>query len=291
MPDEAFEFASEVDGMPITGYRWGAAGEAWAAVVIAHGAAEHALRYERFARAAGAAGIEVWAPDHRGHGKSAGPEGLGDFGGGGWDALVADIGQVIRLARKRRPGLPVVLLGHSMGAAAAQQFAPDGSEAMDALILSGSTAREAPPEGEAPPPFEPNKAFEPARTAYEWLSRDADEVDKYIADPLCGFETQGSRRGRSRANPFVLADAERLRRIRSELPVLLVAGDADPVNNRLEGLRLLETRWREAGVRRIDTRYYAGGRHEMLNETNRDEVTADIIGWIRDVISPGQESG
>ncbi len=284
MPDETFQFASEVDGMPITVYRWGAADGPTVALVIAHGAAEHALRYERFARAIGAEGIETWAPDHRGHGRSAGPEGLGDFGEGGWDGLVADIGQVVRMVRERRPGVPVVLLGHSMGAAAAQQFAPEGSGMIDALVLSGSTAREAPKEGEAAPAFEPNKAFEPARTPYEWLSRDAAEVDKYIADPLCGFETQGSRRGRSRANPFVLADAERLRRLRSDLPVLLVAGDADPINNRLEGLHLLEARWRDAGVRSIDTRYYVGGRHEMLNETNRDEVTADIVEWLRSAV-------
>ena len=285
MPDETFQFTSEVDGLPITGYRWDAGDSPAVALVVAHGAAEHALRYERFARAIGSEGIETWAPDHRGHGKSAGPEGLGDFGEGGWDALVADIGQVIRLVRERRPGIPVVLLGHSMGAAAAQQFAPDGSGTIDALILSGSTAREVPKEGEVAAAFEPNKAFEPARTPYEWLSRDAAEVDKYIADPLCGFETQGSRRGRSRANPFVLADGERLRQIRSDLPVLLVAGDADPINNQLEGLRLLEARWREAGVLGIDTRYYAGGRHEMLNETNRDEVTVDIVRWVRDVAS------
>ena len=284
MPDETFQFASEVDGMPITAYRWSAATVPTVALVVAHGAAEHALRYGRFARAIGAEGLETWAPDHRGHGRSAGPEGLGDFGEGGWDALVADIVQVVRIVRERRPGVPVVLLGHSMGAAAAQQFAPDGSETIGALILSGSTAREAPKDGEPAPAFEPNKAFEPARTPYEWLSRDAAEVDKYIADPLCGFETQGSRRGRSRANPFVLADSKRLRRIRSDLPVLLVAGDADPINNRLEGLRLLESRWREAGVARIDTRYYAGGRPEMLNETNRDEVTADIVAWIRETV-------
>jgi alpha-beta hydrolase superfamily lysophospholipase len=265
--------------MPIQGYRWPVEA-ARAVVVVAHGAAEHAMRYERFARALNAADIEMWAADHRGHGQSAGPEGLGDFGEGGWDGLVADIGDLIEIARGERPGLPVVLLGHSMGAAAAQQFAPDGSGQIDALILSGSTAREIPGEGEAPPPFEPNKPFEPARTPYDWLSRDEAEVDKYIADPMCGFEAQTVRRPAFRANPFTLADPERLRQIRGDLPVLLVAGDADPINSNLEGLRLLERRWREAGVQRIDTLFYEGGRHEMLNETNRDEVTTDIVAWL-----------
>lgn len=279
MPDRSFRFHSAVDGMSIQAYVWTSASPR-TVVVIAHGAAEHALRYDRFARALNEAGIEAWAPDHRGHGQSAGPEGLGDFGEGGWDALVADIGQIVGMAREARPGVPVVLLGHSMGAAAAQQFAPDGSQAIDALVLSGSTAREVPKEGEAPPPFEPNKPFEPARTPYDWLSRDEAEVDKYIADPMCGFETQTARRPAIRANPFTLADPARLRQIRNDLPVLLVAGDADPINNHLEGLHLLESRWRGAGVQQIDTLYYPGGRHEMLNETNRDEVTADIIAWL-----------
>lgn len=185
MPDRMFRFASAVDGLPIQAYAWETT-DPRAVVVVAHGAAEHALRYHRFARALNVAGIDVWAQDHRGHGQSAGPEGLGDFGDGGWDALVADIGQLIGIAQRERPAAPMVLLGHSMGAAAAQQFAPDGSDGIDALVLSGSTAREAPKAGEVPPAFEPNKPFEPARTPYDWLSRDETEVDKYIADPFAG---------------------------------------------------------------------------------------------------------
>ena len=283
MPTTTSHFVSAADGMAIQSYRWDVPSPR-AVVVIAHGAAEHALRYDRFARALNAAQFAVWAMDHRGHGQSPGPEGLGDFGPGGWDALVADIGQLIELAGEAHPGLPVVLFGHSMGSAAAQQYAPEGSARIAALILSGSTSWEAPKQGEAPPAFAPNAAFEPARTPYDWLSRDTAEVDKYIADPLCGFESQGARRGRSRADPAALSDETRLRRIGSSLPCLLVAGDADPINRNLVGLNRLEERWRAAGVLRIDTLYYAGGRHEMLNETNRDEVTADIIAWLRGVL-------
>jgi alpha-beta hydrolase superfamily lysophospholipase len=280
MPDETLHVRSDVDGFDLTVYRWRAAAPR-AVVVIAHGAAEHALRYERFAWALNAAGFDTWAQDHRGHGASPGPDGLGDFGEGGWDALVADIGQVIGLAKAAKPGLPVVLFGHSMGASAAQQFAPDGSTAIDALVLSGSTMREVPPPGSPPPVFEPNKPFEPARTPYDWLSRDEAEVDKYVADPFCGFEIWGEgRRTTNRADPAKLADPGRLARIRPDLPVLLLAGDADPINRNLEGLKLLEDTWRAAGVQRIDRLFYAGGRHEMLNETNRDEVTADVIAWL-----------
>ncbi len=241
MPDATFTFASSADALTITAYRWETAAPK-AVVVISHGAAEHALRYERFARALNAAGYAVWAPDHRAHGASPGPEGLGDFGAGGWDALVSDIHQLVGLAKAAHPGLPAILFGHSMGAAAAQQFAPEGSRDIDALILSGSTARDVPKPGEQPPAFAPNAPFEPARTQYDWLSRDEAEVDKYVADPLCGFEMVRLRG--NRADPFRLADPEVLRQIRPDLPVLFVAGDADPINRNLEGLHLLEQRWR-----------------------------------------------
>lgn len=275
--DRQWTFSSAVDGFPITVHGWETP-RPKAIVVISHGAAEHALRYDRFARALNAADYAVWAPDQRGHGASPGPNGLGDFGNGGWDGLVADIGQLIAQARTDTPALPVILFGHSMGAAACRHFAPLGSDAIDALILSGTGVREPLREGETPP--NQNAAFEPGRTGYEWLSRDEAEVDKYVADPLCGFEKQQVKVAGSRANLSVLADPEQHRKIRGDLPVLLVAGDADPINRNLEGLHTLERWWRTAGVKTIDRLYYEGGRHEMLNEVNRDEVMRDIIRWI-----------
>ena len=268
-----FEYASRVDGWKIHAYRW-PCDAARGVVVISHGMAEHALRYARFAATLNAAGYDAWAMDHRAHGRTLGPDGFGDFGEGGFDALVDDIDQLIEIAAAERPGLPIVLFGHSMGAGAAQQFAPRGSGKIAALILSGTTLRH---PDEPIVPF--NDAFEPARTAYDWLSRDEAEVDKYIADPLCGFEGQTVKNGFKR-NDRRRVDPDRLERIRADLPVLLVAGDADPVNRGLKGIEYLEQKWREAGVQRIDRQIYAGGRHEMLNEINRDEVTRNIIEWI-----------
>jgi alpha-beta hydrolase superfamily lysophospholipase len=272
------QFISSVDGLPIRFYEWTTPSPK-AIVVISHGAAEHALRYDRFARALNAENFVVLAADQRGHGASPGPQGLGDFGAGDWDGLVADIGQMIALARATFPNLPLVLFGHSMGAAACRHFAPLGSDTIDALVLSGTGVREPAKDGEPSPNW--NAAFEPGRTGYEWLSRDEAEVDKYIADPLCGFEKQQVKVAGSRANLSVLADPEQHRKIRPDLPVLFVAGDADPINRNLDGLHTLERWWRTAGVRQIDKLYYKDGRHEMLNETNRDDVTRDIIGWIR----------
>jgi alpha-beta hydrolase superfamily lysophospholipase len=279
--DRTWTFVSAVDGLPITAYGWNTPSPK-AVVVISHGAAEHALRYVRFARALNAAGFAVLAPDQRGHGASAGPRGLGDFGAGGWDGLVADIGQLIADTRKEHRSLPIVLFGHSMGAAACRHFAPLGSDTIDALILSGTGVRTPPKEGDPRPNW--NASFEPGRTGYEWLSRDDAEVDKYVADPLCGFDKQTVKMGATLINHAVLADPAQHRKIRPDLPVLFVAGDADPINRKLEGLNTLERWWRDAGVRQIDKLYYRDGRHEMLNETNRDEVTRDIAAWIHTTV-------
>ncbi len=271
---QELQYRSRIDGWTIRAYRWPVPAE-HGVVVISHGMAEHALRYGRFASALNRAGFDVWAMDHRAHGRTLGPHGLGDFGEGGWDALVDDVDQLVEMAAEADGKVPLALFGHSMGAAAAQQYAPLGSHKLAALVLSGSTLRK--PGDTAPPP---NAAFEPARTSYDWLSRDDAEVDRYIEDPLCGFEAQQIRNGFDRADPRRV-DPERLRAIRPGLPVLLVAGDADPINRNLEGIHFLERRWREAGVRHIDRQIYPGGRHEMLNEINREEVTANVIHWLQ----------
>lgn len=280
-----FDLTSEADGLTLRGYRWSPAGDPRGAVAISHGAAEHSLRYGRVAAALNVAGIEVWSIDQRGHGQSSGPNGLGDYGEPGWNGLVADLGQFVDYVRAERPAIPVGLFGHSLGSFAAQQYLLDHSDGIDFLVLSGSRAFEPPAPGATPEAFTPNAAFEPARTPYDWLSRDEAEVDAYIADPLCGFETQIGRRESSALDPGRLADPEAFRNVRADLPVLFLAGDQDPINRGMAGLHLLEERLRAAGVTRLDTQYYEGGRHEMLNETNRDEVTANLVGWIDGLLS------
>lgn len=283
MHDHEFQLTSAADGLPLRAYAW-LAGQPRAVVAVSHGAAEHARRYDRFARALNAAGFATYALDHRGHGGSPGPSGLGDFGGGGWNALVDDLAQLIAHARAQHPALGLALFAHSMGSFAAQQLCFDRSASIDALVLSGSTAWEPRMKGTARPRFEPNVAFEPARTPYDWLSRDPLEVDKYIADPLCGFETQSGRASGTWIDWKRINDPLGPRGIRSDLPVLLVAGDQDPLNRKLEGLQLLQQRWQNAGVARIESRFYPGGRHEMLNEINRDAVVDDVVTWLRDAL-------
>jgi len=269
----SLSYTSRIDQWLIKAYQWPVEA-ARGVVIISHGLAEHAKRYDRLALDLNSAGYEVYAMDHRAHGETLGPLGFGDYGEGGWDALIDDVDQLVDYCRNKNPGKPLFLLGHSMGAAAAQQYAPIGSEKLDGLILSGSTLRN---PGDAIPEY--NAEFEPVRTNYDWLSRDEAEVDKYLEDPLCGFEGQTIRNGMDRTDPRRV-DPARLKTIRPDLPVLLIAGDADPVNQRLKGIDYLEACWAEAGVANIDRQIYPGGRHEMFNETNRNEVTRNMIDWL-----------
>lgn len=276
-----------LDGVSLAAWRWPAV-RPRAIVQIAHGMGEHALRYAPLAARLVAAGYAVYANDHRGHGATAPDAGsLGDFGPGGFDAVVSDLGVVAAAAREEHPGLPLVLLGHSMGSFAAQYFALDRSADIEGLVLSGSSALDMLAASLADPAAVKldnafNAPFEPARTPFDWLSRDAAEVDKYIADPLCGFTV------RPEGLATIFADAARTvapASIRSGLPILLLAGEDDPLNGKLALLDLLAGRYREAGVRDVETQFYPGGRHEMFNETNRDEVIANLIAWLNRITS------
>jgi alpha-beta hydrolase superfamily lysophospholipase len=269
--------------------RWSGPGPARAVAQIVHGMGEHSARYRRLGEALVGEGYRVYAHDQRGHGETAAsPTELGELGEDGWNQLVADVGRVGAHARAEQPGLPRVVIGHSMGSFALQQYLLDASDELDAAVLSGSSSldqleadREA--GGEiALDAF--NAPFEPSRTSFDWLSRDPDEVDRYVADPFCGFGLKGASAALLSAAAEGLADPRALRAIRSDLPLYVFAGDADPINARLAELHLLVSRYREAGLSRVTTRFYAGGRHEMLNEINREEVTRDLLDWLRSVL-------
>jgi alpha-beta hydrolase superfamily lysophospholipase len=286
MRREDFSFTSE-DGTEIAYYRWRAEGKASGIVQIAHGMGEHAFRYEHVAEAVNQAGYHVFANDHRGHGRSApNRESLGDFGTGGWNGLVADMVTLTRLARTREGRLPLVLLGHSMGSFAAQQYVLDNSAAIAGLVLSGSAAIDKLP---IDPSREAdltafNAAFEPARTQQDWLSRDPAAVDAYEADSLCGFGVNKRAMESMAASAARLADTAALAQIRKDLPIYIFAGDKDPVNHNLGWLKPVAERYRAAGITNVSEKYYPDGRHEMLNETNRDEVLRDLVTWLKKTI-------
>jgi len=295
MPSSTFSYTS-ADGTEIAAYRWdpdGPPGALRAAVQLSHGMGEHARRYEHVARALNDAGFVVYAQDHRGHGASADPAALGDLGNGSWAGLVDDIGLLSAHIRAEHPGLPLILLGHSMGSFAVQQYLLDHSDAADGVVLTGTAAidlLEGALDLDQPIDLSAfNAPFQPARTDYDWLSRDEAMVDAYVADPRCGFGIDtgsgkamfaGARRG---------ADPAQVAAIRPDLPLYIAAGEADPVNGGLALLTPLADRYQAAGLAGVTVRTYPGARHEILNETNRDQVIADLIAWI-DRVAAGTSS-
>jgi len=289
------------DGHVISVSNWlPESGEAPRAVIqICHGLGEHATRYERFAKVCNNSGFAVVAHDHRGHGAAANPAGHYEDHAG-WDKIVADAILVNQQATKQFPGVPIVLLGHSMGSYIAQSFVMRHPAATSMLILSASTFANrfelraantlssilALFGGQTKSAFLNNtgfsafnKAFEPARTELDWLSRDEAEVDRYLADPLCGGLFTNQLWRDLTGGLLEITSANAVAAIPPEMPILIMGGQDDPVGGET-GMTTLADVYRQTGHADITLQIYAGGRHEMLNETNRDEVTADIISWI-----------
>ncbi|MEW1654917.1 alpha/beta hydrolase [Streptomyces sp. NPDC093707] len=291
------------DGARIATYTWlPETGTPRALVQIAHGAAEHARRYDRFARFLTGHGYAVIASDHRGHGATApSTGGRGVAGDDAWRAVVGDLKGIGDHAAAAHPGLSLVLLGHSMGAMLARDYAQEYGADLAGLILTGAfrtlpgldiDAAAAELEAESatrgrahPSAFLPrtfgsfNDAFA-HRTGFEWLSRDTAEVDRYAADDDCGFPFSAGL-----ALDWVRAirkinDPAHLARIPRGLPVHVAVGDQDPCHQRMTLVHELLEDFRYLGTRDLTWRAYPDARHEILNETNRDEVQDDLLTWL-----------
>ena len=287
IPFAEFRFTSS-DGLRIACDRWDSRGPARGVVQIAHGMGEHIGRYVGLIEVLVSAGLTVYGNDHRGHGRTAPSSAqFGDFGTGGFDLLVEDMVLLTRIAREETPALPLILLGHSMGSFAAQQYVLDHSEEIDGLILSGSGALDGLARLASSAPAGKNilnAFFEPARTPFDWLSRDSAVVDAFINDPLCFAELQPAAFASFLAAADRLSDPISLHNIRDDLSIYLFSGSEDPVGQQLEGVELLMYRYRRAGIYDISHDFYPGGRHEMLNEINRGEVRAHLLAWITAVL-------
>ncbi len=284
MPTSA-TFPSPADGLAITTTTWDdVTGEPVGVVQLVHGLAEHGPRYDRFARALVAAGFVVVAADTRGHGSSVSADvPLGSFGAPGAAGFLADVAAHARVLAQRYPDLPLFAFAHSLGSMGMQSVLLDEPVRYAGVVLSGSTTLDGLGQVLAGLPADQpglaafNAGFEP-RTGFEWLSRDPAEVDAYMADPLCGFPTEDAIIG------GLLATAERTADpsgIRADLPLLLVSGDRDPVGGPGgANVTALADRYRAAGITDLTVTLYPGARHELVNETNRDEVTADVVAWL-----------
>lgn len=276
---------------------WAPAASPRAAVQILHGMAEHIGRYERMAKALSAQGFLVAGRNHRGHGQGA--ERLGCFADrDGWDAILNDAREVSLDIKKRYPGTPFFVLGHSMGSFLAREYAMRYGNEMQGLILSGTGFYGRPlcAAGRLMAKLSPkkkpagfvnniafagnNKPFAPGRTGFEWLSRDENEVDKYVADPLCGFCFTGSAFADFFGGLLALTDESRLQSMPKDLPVYFMSGDHDPVGQMGAGVKKVAEQFRRAGMKDVTVKLYPGARHELFNEINRDEVTADLAAWL-----------
>ena len=282
-----FRFTSR-DGLPIACFRWDARGPLRGVVQIAHGMGEHLGRYAELIAVLQEDGLVVYGHDHRGHGRTArSPAEFGDYGEGGFDLLVEDIAELTRIAKEENPSQPFLILGHSMGSFAMQQYVLEHSYLIDGLILSGSGVLDGMVRlvNSSPQNYNFfNAAFEPARTPFDWLSRDTAVVDAFMKDPLCFPVLKPASAASFLAASTRLADQALLSEIRHDLPVYLFSGSEDPVGERLAGVRTLMERYHSAGICDISFDFYDGGRHEMLNEINRGQVRTNLLVWISDVL-------
>ncbi|SDH44913.1 alpha/beta hydrolase [Pseudomonas abietaniphila] len=285
--------------MPLTSPR--------AVVMLSHGMAEHSGRYARLGAALTDAGFALYAHDQRGHGRTAANGVLGHYADrDGWNTVVGDLASLSASIGQRHPDVPVFLLGHSMGSYIAQAYLLHHSASVQGAVLSGSNfqpvslyrsaaviarlerwrqgarGRSAIIEFLSFGSF--NKAFKPVRTPFDWLSRDQEEVDKYVNDPLCGFRCTNQFWLDMLGGLQQISKKSNLAQIDKSLPLLIIGGECDPVS---EGKRLkdLAGALTDTDHALVTLKLYPQARHEILNETNREEVTHDLLAWLEQALS------
>ena len=291
------------DGHKIHLQAWLPEGEPVGVIQLLHGLGEHIGRYERFAATAVGRGYAVFGHDHRGHGASEGERGY-FADDNGWHKVVEDVLIVNDHVRGTHATKPVIMLGHSMGSFIAQTFAMHYGARLQGLLLSGSSW---PPRiqtvaGRLLAKLESfrlgkrgnsglvnalgfgafNRPFRPVRTEMDWLSRDEAEVDRYLADPLCGGPFTSGLWLDFLGGLYELGSDHSLARVPADLPILITGGGDDPVGGE-KGMTRLAMHYMQTLHQRVKLKIYPEGRHEMLNEVNREEVTADWLAWIDQV--------
>ncbi len=304
MGQETFKFKSLQK--EIFAYRWlpqkGA--RIKAVVQVAHGMAEHASRYRAFGQEMARKGIAVYASDLRGHGRTAGHiDNVGYFAGSnGWNLVLGDIHNFTQMIKKDHPGIPFFLFGHSMGSLLVRNYCFLYGKEIDGIILSGNSGdpgilkylgvlisrfeilfkgRRAKSPILYKLTFEAyNKAFSPGRTGFDWLSRDNKIVDEYIGDPFCGGVFSAGFFLDLSHGVFAVNDPKNINRTPGDLPIFLLSGEFDAVSNMSKDIEKICAQYSRAQVKDISYKIYPGARHELLNETNKEEVYRDIINWI-----------
>lgn len=268
-------------GVEIVFYEWPVA-EPKAVIQLAHGLGEHARRYDHMAAVLNRAGFSVYADDHRGHGQTGLKQlekkqikRLGNLGPGGMLATYKQVADFSNLIKTENPSKKLILLGHSWGSFIAQKIVNNSSSNYDALVLSGSALTM--PGYLATGDF--NKAWkkQPGATGYEWLSRDVEIQKKFVADPLT-FLAQAMQ-------VFGVANSLKLfgtpsKEIRSDLPILVQVGEADPIGGERSNKALVQAYRKNAQIEDIELFVYHDCRHEIYNELNKEAIIEDLVSWI-----------
>ena len=282
------------------------ADNAIATVHINHGMAEHSLRYQPFAQYLNALGFSVYAQDHRGHGFTKEEDEKGWFSEhGGWRTVADDAWLVDKAITLEYPSLPHILFGHSMGSFVARTCLSEHSSAYSAAVICGTGAsqgivgkvgkriaehRARKYGSKLPDAFMQRLAFGsyvkhfPGEGETGWLSKDKEEVRKYDEDPLCGFICSSQFYADLIEGSFTANDIKRARMIRKDIPVLIVSGTDDPVGDYGKGVEKVYRMYRKAGLENVTLHLFEGDRHEILNETDRDNVMKVISDFMVSVL-------
>lgn len=269
----------DAHGVTIAYYVWAAANPR-GIVQIAHGVGEYALRYEELAQNLVRAGYSVYADDHRGHGRTGlgqwgeGSGMLGHLGQGGLRATIAAIRQLSAIARGENHGLPLVLLGHSWGSLMAQTILNRHADDYDGAVLTGTAYRV---PGSMNGGDLNKRHAHLGTTGFEWLSRDPEVAKRMAVDPLAVQATV--------LKLFGLRDSLRLfgrpaKRLPKDVPLLIQVGSDDPLGGTVSAERLAHAYLNRSHLSDVELIVYDGARHEVFNETNRAEVTADLVAWL-----------
>jgi alpha-beta hydrolase superfamily lysophospholipase len=274
------------------------------AIQISHGMAEHSGRYKEFAEFMTNNGFVVYANDHRGHGKTAGN--INNVGfideNEGWQLVVDDILQLSNIIKEENPKLPIFLLGHSFGSIVARAFLAKYGNTYKGIILSGTTGSDgllvsagkfiASMQGffkgknkksqllNSMTFKDYNKKFQPAKTEFDWLSRDHERNLDYINDPYCGGVFTNRFFFDMLDMISFINKKSSMQNVPTNIPLLFISGEMDPVGEFGKGVKKVYNKYKNHGVKDIELKLYKDGRHESLNEINRQEVFNDILNWL-----------
>ncbi|CAN5389838.1 alpha/beta hydrolase [soil metagenome] len=277
-------FFTDAHGVKIYYYRW-LAPKPKAVLQLTHGLGDHALRYEQVAQDLTAAGYSVYADDHRGHGKTGMEQWggdtskLGKLGPGGLRATVDDVREFTAIIRFENPHLPLALLGHSWGSLMVQTVINEHSADYDAVVLTGTAYRTL---------TDMNGGNLNAKhkhlgtTGNEWLSRDPKVATEFRDDPLTFYAAA--------LQLFGLVDGLRLlgrpaKNIEKDIPLLIMIGEEDTLGGEKSVAKLAAAYVKRSKLNDVEAIVYPGARHEIFNETNRDEVIADLVAWLDERIA------